>query len=137
MGQLGSEEVRRTIVRILGESLALTPEEIKPDSRLVADLGMDSLDFLDVLFSLETAFGLPIRDASLNRVLRPDKSEVAQPSEFLESAEIESLGQFLPGLAETAAQQPVRRKELFAFLTVDSLTRVVERKLVDHPEGAL
>lgn len=136
MGRSGSAEVRSRVVEILGQSLALAPEEIEPDSRLVADLGMDSLDFMDVLFSLENEFGLPVRDPSLNRVLRPDKSEMAQRSEFLEPAEVEALSELLPALAEAAARQPVRRKELLTFLTVDSLTRVVERKLADRPDEA-
>lgn len=133
MTQLGSDEVRAKVTKVLGVSLALEPEEIAPEARLVQDLGMDSLDFLDVLFSLEREFDVPIRDPALNRVLRPDKSELARKSEYLDAEEIAGLVPLLPALADAAARQPVRRQELFAYLTVESLTRVVKRKLAGSP----
>ena len=133
MTQLGSDEVRAKVTKVLGVSLALEPEEIAPEARLVQDLGMDSLDFLDVLFSLEREFDVPIRDPALNRVLRPDKSELIRNSEYLDDEEIAGLVPLLPALADAAARQPVRRQELFAYLTVESLTRVVERKLAGSP----
>ncbi len=131
MARVGRDEIVTRIVNILAGSLALSPEEIKPEASLIRDLGMDSLDFLDVLFSLEQEFGLPIRDPDFNRVLRPDKSELARGGEFLTTEEVSGLAPFLPLLAAAAAVQPVRRRDVYAFLTVDSLVRVVERKLVD------
>jgi acyl carrier protein len=131
MARFDRDEVETRIIKILAASLALTPGEIKPEARLVQDLGMDSLDFLDVLFSLEQEFGLPIRDPDFNRLLRPDKSELARSGEYLTAEEVSAMGPLLPMLAAAAVDQPVRRRDVYAFLTVDSLVRVVERKLAD------
>jgi len=123
------QSIRSTIVQIVAASLAADPAKISADSRLINDLGMDSLDFLDILFQLEKKFGRTIRDADFNRLLRPDKSELAQAGEFLRPEEIERIAPIMPALAEAAVVNPVRRRELFTFLTIDTLVRMVERKL--------
>jgi len=129
-----TQAIRSAIVQIVAASLAADPARISDDSRLINDLGMDSLDFLDILFQLEKTFGRTIRNADFNRVLRPDKSELAQAGEFLRPEEIERLAPIMPVLAEAAGVNPVRRRELFAFLTIDTLVRMVERRL-NEPAG--
>jgi len=47
-------EVRRALV----ETLRLDPAKIQAETSIVRDLGAESLDFLDVNYRLETAFGI-------------------------------------------------------------------------------
>ena len=44
------------VQKILAEQLELDAEEITMDSSLVEDLGIDSLDFVDIVMSLEDEF---------------------------------------------------------------------------------
>ncbi|HXX58774.1 MAG TPA: phosphopantetheine-binding protein [Thermodesulfovibrionales bacterium] len=48
------EEVKKAIV----ETLSIDKETIKPESSLIRDLGAESLDFLDINYRLEQAFGI-------------------------------------------------------------------------------
>ena len=50
------EKVRTTLVDALG----LDEDEVTPTSRLKADLGAESIDFLDIVFRLERNFGIKI-----------------------------------------------------------------------------
>lgn len=119
--------IREKVVGALSTSLAIPPAEITPESRLVTDLGMDSLDFLDITFALESDFKVTLRDDDFNRMLRPDRSEAAAAGEFLSAEEIAALAEFLP--AGMDRSQPVPRRSLFSYITVNSLVRLVDRKL--------
>jgi acyl carrier protein len=48
------EELRKSIA----QSLRIDEDTIKPESSLVEDLGAESLDFLDINYRLEQAFGI-------------------------------------------------------------------------------
>jgi acyl carrier protein len=48
------EEVKKAIV----ETLGIDPADVEPESSLIRDLGAESLDFLDINYRLEQAFGI-------------------------------------------------------------------------------
>ncbi len=124
------EKIEREVVEALCRSLALDQEQVKKHSRLVTDLGMDSLDFLDIMFSLESKFQLTIRDDDFDRVLRPDKSEAALEEEYLTGEEIDQLAPIMPSLKEEGRKGKIPRREFFSFVTVETLTRMVSRKIL-------
>ena len=118
------EEVRLC----LSERLARPLDEIQPESRLFDDLGSDSLDLLDIIFTLEKRFSIKLRNSELDRLLRADFSE-AQGVGELAPEDLERLAEWLPAL-RTAAP-PVTPQMLFSFITVESLAVIVQRKLED------
>ena len=50
------EKVREAIA----EALGLDEDEVVPEARLMDDLGAESLDFLDIVFRIERAFGIKV-----------------------------------------------------------------------------
>ena len=44
----------------IAKALELEPEDIQMGSKLIADLGAESIDFLDIVFRLEKAFSIKI-----------------------------------------------------------------------------
>jgi acyl carrier protein len=47
-----------TVAGIISETCDIAREKITPDSHAINDLGIDSLDFLDVAFAIDKAFGI-------------------------------------------------------------------------------
>src|SRR4051812_34612530 len=47
-----------TVAGIIAETSDIEREKITPDSHAINDLGIDSLDFLDVAFAIDKAFGI-------------------------------------------------------------------------------
>jgi acyl carrier protein len=123
------EKIREIVVRAICSSLALEPEQVRDESRLIEELGMDSLDFLDIMFSLEKEFQMKIRDAEFDRMLRPDKSDTFEQKEFLEPEEIAGLEDLIPELTTEARNRPIARREIFSFVTVETLLKMVEKKI--------
>jgi acyl carrier protein len=47
-----------TVAGIISETCDIPRESITPESHAINDLGIDSLDFLDVAFAIDKAFGI-------------------------------------------------------------------------------
>jgi acyl carrier protein len=47
-----------TVAGIISDTCDIEPDKIAPDSHAINDLGIDSLDFLDVAFAIDKAFGI-------------------------------------------------------------------------------
>ncbi|MBS0643796.1 MAG: acyl carrier protein [Proteobacteria bacterium] len=47
-----------TVADIISDTCDIEREKITPDSHAINDLGIDSLDFLDVAFAIDKAFGI-------------------------------------------------------------------------------
>ena len=48
------------IADIIAETSGVDRERIQPDSHVIKDLEIDSLDFLDIVFAIDKAFGIKV-----------------------------------------------------------------------------
>ncbi len=48
------------VADIIADTSDIPRERITPDSHVIDDLGIDSLDFLDIVFAVDKAFGIKI-----------------------------------------------------------------------------
>ena len=49
-----------TIANIIAETCDIPRDSITPESHAINDLGIDSLDFLDIVVAIDTEFGIKI-----------------------------------------------------------------------------
>jgi acyl carrier protein len=63
-----TRDLELRVSRVLTERLGIQAERITADSRLVEDLGVDSLDALELAMTLEEAFHVGIDEQQLRRV---------------------------------------------------------------------
>ena len=49
-----------TVANIIAETCNIPRETIKPESHAINDLGIDSLDFLDIAFGIDKAFAIKL-----------------------------------------------------------------------------
>lgn len=64
MGGGIEDKVRQIIV----EQLDVRPEQVVPEARLVEDLGVDSLDTVELVMALEEAFGFEMPDEDTDKI---------------------------------------------------------------------
>ena len=48
------------IADIIADNSEVPREKITPESHVIDDLGIDSLDFLDIVFAIDKAFGIKV-----------------------------------------------------------------------------
>jgi len=56
------EDVQGKITKILVDKLGIAPTEVTPDANLIKDLGIDSLDYAELVMEFEQAFDIRIPD---------------------------------------------------------------------------
>lgn len=124
------EEIESTMRALVADSLALRPEQVKTGSRLFDDLGADSLDFIDIVFSIEKAFSIEVRDSELDFLSRLDFSspEVMRDGYFTRQT-VDALAEWLPALREVPDPDRVTPREVFSHITLETLCFLVARKL--------
>jgi acyl carrier protein len=49
-----------TVADLISETCDIPREDIKPESHAINDLEIDSLDFLDIAFAIDKAFGIKL-----------------------------------------------------------------------------
>ncbi|MDP6468081.1 MAG: acyl carrier protein [Pirellulaceae bacterium] len=122
------EEVLEKVTAALVDALGVDDDEVTPEATMVGDLGAESIDFLDIVFRLEKAFGIEI-----------PRSELF-PEDILTNAEYVKEGKVTDsGVAELKKRMPFADLSKFEanplvqdfgnLLTVNDLCRYVETKV--------
>jgi acyl carrier protein len=57
---MSREEIYAKVKETLVDALGVDEDEVTDDATLMGDLGAESIDFLDIVFRLEKAFGIKI-----------------------------------------------------------------------------
>ena len=125
----GAEQIRDTIRGLVAEALDRDPAEVDATRSLVTDLGAESIDFLDIQFRVEKAFGLKFHEDELWR----GTLDLRDPRWVRDGRVTEE------GLTALRAAQPAYPWDRFArgiavrdlpqLLTVETIAREVERRL--------
>ena len=113
------------IQRIVANSLAIDPNGITANSRLIAQLGADSLDFTDIMFQLESEFSISLQKENFNFLQQAGVDmEQLQLENDLDRTTKQRLQQWLPELPLDLA---VRPQDLSQYISIETLYRVVAK----------
>lgn len=63
-----NEELFKRVQKILSKQLLIDEEKVTPDSRIMEDLGADSLDIVELIMELEEAFSIEIADEDAQKI---------------------------------------------------------------------
>lgn len=111
------------IIDCVAESLALDEATISAQSLLVEELGADSLDFMDIMFQLESAFSIKLQKEDFELLPRLGMSEAeAIEDRYLTPAAKQKLRRWLPGLPLDKRIQPFDLKN---YITAETLALIV------------
>jgi len=63
-------EIVEKVNEIFCETFEIAPDRLVPEARVFEDLGLDSLDAVDLVAALQTALGVRLRDSDRVRSVR-------------------------------------------------------------------
>ena len=67
-GKKKEESVLIEVSKIIAEQLEVSVKDVKANSNLIADLGMESLDLVDLVVAFEEKFKVEINDKDLKKL---------------------------------------------------------------------
>ena len=67
---ISDDELCQVVVEVLAEEFELEPEKMTPEATLYDDLGLDSLDAVDMVVVLEKTFSMKLTDEKALRSIR-------------------------------------------------------------------
>lgn len=120
------ENVYPKVQEIIADVLVIEPEEISKDSRLIADLGAESIDFLDLVFQLEKEFSIKIPRGQLEKNARGEltQEEFEQNGTITEKGMI-ALKKYLSEVPEEAFTANMKTAEIPTLFTVETFCKLV------------
>jgi len=67
---MDNKEIIQKVNQVFEESFEIEQKDLQPDKNVFEDLGLDSLDVVDLIVALQKKFGVKIRDDSRVREIR-------------------------------------------------------------------
>ncbi|QDV61208.1 MULTISPECIES: acyl carrier protein [Crateriforma] len=125
---LSQDEIFEKVQESLVDALGVDDDEVTREATLVGDLGAESIDFLDIVFKLESAFDISIPREELS------PEDILTNSQYVQDGTVTA-----EGMAELKRRMPWADLEEFEknprvqdfgnILTVGDLCKYVESKL--------
>lgn len=129
------DEIYAKVRDVLVDALAVDEEEVTPQAMLTADLGAESIDFLDIVFKLEQAFGFKIAQGELFPENAQQNPEFVQDGKLTPKG-IAGLKARMPHADFSKLEKDPQVSKVPEIFTVEALVRFVEKKLAGQTAKA-
>ncbi len=125
---MSRDEIFEKIREVLDDALGVDDDEVTSGASLTADLGAESIDFLDIVFRLEKSFGFKISQGELFPENLTENPEWVADGE-LTGAGLAMLKERMPHVDFAPIEQNRSVATIADAITVESLVDFVDRKL--------
>lgn len=126
---MNRDEIFQEVQEVLVDALGVDNDEVKTEATLMGDLGAESIDFLDIVFRLEKAFGIKIP----REELFPAESLMNNPELVnngkLTEAGLAELREKMPHTDLTVFENDPDINKLGDLFTVGAIVNYVDTKL--------
>ena len=111
---------------IIADVLVIDEEEVSLNSRLITDLGVESIDFLDLVFQLEKEFKIKIPRGQLEKNARGDLAEDEfEKGGSLTAAGLQALKNYLSEVPADQFKTNMKVNEIPMLFTVETFCKLV------------
>lgn len=126
---MSKDDIFAKVQKTLVEALSVDDEQVTPGARLKADLGAESIDFLDIVFRLEKTFGVTIPREELfpESIFQGDAAFVANGK--VTAAGLDALEQQMPYADLTEFKKDPKLDKVEDLFTVELIVKYLEGKI--------
>lgn len=120
------EKVYPKVREIIADVLVIDEDDISLDSRLIADLNAESIDFLDLVFQLEKEFAIKIPRGQLEKNARGElaEDEFEQKGQLTEQG-MRALKAYLSEVPESHFKDNMKVNEIPMLFNVETFCKLV------------
>src|SRR6185503_10069066 len=131
---MSRDEIYQKVQAVLVDALGVDEEEVKPDAVIRDDLGAESIDFLDIMFRLEKAFGIKIPKGEMMPENLANDPNVVQNG-VVTPAGIAMLKSKMPHSDFSEFERDPKLDNMSKLFTVNAIVNYVQQKL-EQPAAA-
>ena len=127
------EKVRQSFADALG----LEMDEVQPDSKVIGDLGAESLDFLDIAFRLERAFDIRIPRGGVEAASRDGlpEGESYEVNGVLTAAALAKLATHMPEVPPAEFKVGLKVSEVPTLFRVHTFYNIVVNLIAEKAKA--
>ena len=126
---MSRDEIQQQVQEVLVEALGVDDDEVTTEATLMGDLGAESIDFLDIVFRLEKAFGIKIpREELFPAEDLMNDSDLIHNGKLTEKG-LEVLREKMPHTDLTEFEKDPDINKMSDLFTVNAIINYVENKL--------
>jgi acyl carrier protein len=127
---MNNQEIFNKVKDIIVDVLVIDADKVQPTSRLITDLGAESIDFLDLVFQLEKEFAIKIPRGQLEKNARGDLTEAEfENNGVLTDRGLQSLRNYLTEVPQEYFKDKLKTNEIPLLFTVETFCKLVESAL--------
>lgn len=116
-------DVESKVRSIVANALDVPIERVREYSSLINDLGAESIDFIDIVFRLESEFGIEIAEADIW------KGSIDPTDEATIAAGVARLRSAMPEFRWESLPPRLTKHDLPSLITVNTITRYLHKRL--------
>ena len=125
------DELYGHVLACVADVLAIDPGKITKSASLIDDLGAESLDFLDLVFRLETDFKVKIPRDGIRVMAQDGLADGFEQAGVLTPAALERLKILMPEVSQAKLAPGLKAHQLPNLFTVETFVRLVAWRLAD------
>ncbi len=80
---MDEKKLTQQVIEVIADTLSVKKEAIGEDTNLVEELGVDSLDMVDLILAMEQEFGIEIKDEDITPDIKTVRDIVALLGKYL------------------------------------------------------
>jgi acyl carrier protein len=126
---MSRDDIFEKIQEVLDDALGVDEDEVTPDASLTADLGAESIDFLDIVFRLEKTFDFKISQGELFPENLTENEEWVADGKLTDNGLEMLRGRMTHVDFDAYAESDREVSKIGDLITVNSLVNFVEIKL--------
>jgi acyl carrier protein len=125
------DDLMKTVRSCVAEVLAIDPAKVTADSSLIGDLGAESLDFLDLVFRLETEYGVKIPRDGIRLAAQEGLADGFDQGGVLTAGALDRLRILMPEIPAAKLATGLRTHQIPELFTAETFVRMVAWRLAD------
>ena len=133
-----NQQILSTVRECFAEALGLEEDEVEWGSRVIDDLGAESLDLLDIVYRLERAFDIRIPRGGIESTGKEglEEGEEYEVNGILTDRAVEKLAEAMPEVPRDEFQPGMKAAEVPLLFRVGTFYNLVVRLLAEKDSAS-
>jgi len=130
------DEIYGTVRQCVAEVLSIDPAKVNPHASLIDELGAESIDFLDLIFRLESAYGIKIPRDGIRLAAQGGLSDGFEHAGIVTAAGLERLRVLMPEVDTSRLTSGFRSHQIPSLFSPETFVRLVAWRLSSQAGAA-